>query len=176
MSKTITISDELENLIVDFCKDELNYHINESGCADEYDGEIKGQIELLKLLGYADFAEQFQEDYQSYLDENGFGVNEDGTPWYDWWNDVDYYLLYQDSDFKELLYHFRDENGLPTDDRDPLSDRMGHIVAEYVRDNAEGLGIIPDDTIPEFAFSRIVPILMNPEDEFWSSYEEGTVS
>jgi hypothetical protein len=40
MAKTITISDELEKLIVAFCDDELNYHINESGCAEEYHHEI----------------------------------------------------------------------------------------------------------------------------------------
>ena len=172
MSKTITISDELENLIVDFCKDELNYHINESGCADEYDGEIKGQIELLKLLGYTDLADQYQQEYQSYLDENGFGVNEDGTPWYDWWNDVDYYLLNQDSDFKAMMYAFRRTFGMPEDDDDPLSDRMGHLVVDYVQTNADRLGIVPDDTIAEFAFARIVPVLLNPEDDFWDSYEE----
>ena len=69
--KTITISTELEKEIYDFCDDELNYHINESGCAEEYEAEILAQIELLKLLGYTDLAEGYEEDYRTYLEESG---------------------------------------------------------------------------------------------------------
>lgn len=173
MAKTITISDELEKLIVDFCDDELNYHINESGCAEEYHHEIIAQIELLQLLGYDKVANDYQQDYQSYLDNNGFGENEDGTPWYDWWNDVDSYMLDQDSQFKETMYEFRRNNGLPTDNNDPLSDRLGHQIVEYIRENAADLNIdANDDTIPEFAFERILPIIMDPSIGFWFDYEE----
>ena len=65
--KTITITDELEKEIYDFCDDELNYHINESGCAEEYEAEILAQIELLKLLGYTEEAEEYAEDYRNQL-------------------------------------------------------------------------------------------------------------
>lgn len=70
MAKTIRISDSLEDKIVAFCDDELNYHINESGCAHEYEDEILAQIELLRLLGYTDMAAGYAEDYEIYLEEN----------------------------------------------------------------------------------------------------------
>lgn len=67
--KTITISPELEEKILDFCKDELTYHIEESGCAEQYDTEITAQIELLTLLGHEDVAKEYQELYSEYLKE-----------------------------------------------------------------------------------------------------------
>lgn len=67
MSKTITISPELESKIVDFCDDELNYHINESGCAEEYETEITAQIELLRLLGHDDLANAYQDYFDEYM-------------------------------------------------------------------------------------------------------------
>lgn len=170
MPKTITISDELAKRIVDFCEDELNYHINESGCADEYDSEIKAQVELLDLLGYSDRADKYRNEYQSYLDENGFGVNSDGTPWYDWWNDVDGYLLNVDPDFKDLMYNFAETYGIPTDDSD-LADKLGYTIRKYVQDNAESLGIDPtqqdDQVYTEFAFERILPMLLDESSDFW---------
>lgn len=172
MAKTITISDELEKLIVDFCDDELNYHINESGYAAEYDGEIKAQIELLKLLGYDTMASDYMKDYETYLYDNGFGTNEDGTPWYDWWNDVDYYLLDQDSAFREMVYDFRRKYGLPTGLNDQLADRLSYQIGKYVLDNADALGIEPDGTITEFADERILPTVIDPNAEFWNLYEE----
>lgn len=68
--RTITMSEELEEKIVRFCDDELNYHINESGCADEYEEEIEAQIELLQLLGYGEMAEDYENQYEEWLEEN----------------------------------------------------------------------------------------------------------
>ena len=64
MGKIIEITPELEKDIVYFCDDELNYHINESGCVDEYETEIKAQIELLRLLGYDDKANKYENEYK----------------------------------------------------------------------------------------------------------------
>lgn len=66
MCKTIKIRPQLEECIYDFCDDELNYHINESGCAEDYEYEIMAQIELLELLGYKDTAEEYRHDYRVY--------------------------------------------------------------------------------------------------------------
>ena len=65
--KTIKISKAMEKKIVAFCADELNYHINESGCANEYKDEIKAQIYLLEQLGYADMAREYKEQYEEEL-------------------------------------------------------------------------------------------------------------
>ena len=80
MSKTITISDELDKKIVDFCNDELNYHINESRFADEYEDETTAQIELLRLLGYKEMADKYESDFKSKMEE---GDEEDYEEDYD---------------------------------------------------------------------------------------------
>jgi hypothetical protein len=67
--KTITISPELEDSIVAFCDDELNYHINESGCADCYEIEIRAQIELLRLLGYEATAAGYEVSFENWMEE-----------------------------------------------------------------------------------------------------------
>lgn len=77
---TIEISEELEKLIVDFCNDELNYHINESGCAEEYKEEIDAQLELLRLLGYNTMREDYLEDYKQYLIDTEQDTNENVLP------------------------------------------------------------------------------------------------
>ena len=64
MAKTIRITPALERDIVAFCRDELNYHINESGCAEEYASEIKAQIKLLALLGYEGEADGYNDDFK----------------------------------------------------------------------------------------------------------------
>ncbi len=63
--KTIKISSEMEKKIVAFCDDELNYHINESGCADEYEDEIEAEIYLLNQLGYVDMANDYKAQYEA---------------------------------------------------------------------------------------------------------------
>ena len=68
MSKMIEISDELEKKIVAFCEDELNYHIHDSCYADEYESEITAQIELLRLLGYKDMADEYEDDFKGYME------------------------------------------------------------------------------------------------------------
>lgn len=69
MAKTITITDEMEDAIVNVCYDELNYHINESGCPDEYELEIKTQIEMLRLLGHNDLAESYENQFNAKIQE-----------------------------------------------------------------------------------------------------------
>lgn len=81
MSKTIKISDDLERKIYDFCMDELNYHIYECGCAEEYEDEIEAQIQLLSLLGYKDKAYEFSKGFEEYMDEL--------KPETEYWDDVD---------------------------------------------------------------------------------------
>lgn len=71
MSKTIKITPKLEERIVKFCDDELNYHINE--CADgcvEYKNEILAQLQLLNLLGYREMSKEYKEQYRECLTEN----------------------------------------------------------------------------------------------------------
>ena len=70
MDKVIRISEELEKKIVNFCDDELGYHIRESGCANEYAEEIEAQIELLRLLGHKEMADDYESDYHEALDES----------------------------------------------------------------------------------------------------------
>ncbi len=67
--KTIKVNAALEKRIVDFCTDELNYHINESGCAGEYHNEILAQIELLYHLGYKLDAARYENQYKHVLTE-----------------------------------------------------------------------------------------------------------
>lgn len=68
MEKTITISQEFEKDIVKMCNDELNYHINESGCVGEYESEIKTQIKLLRQLGYTDKADYYEKQFYSVME------------------------------------------------------------------------------------------------------------
>lgn len=67
MAKTITISDELAQNIYDFCEDELDWHINEC-VASEYESEILAQIELLRLLGYEEDADAWDEAYKETIE------------------------------------------------------------------------------------------------------------
>ena len=62
--KTIKISASLERDIIAFCDDELAYHINGSGCVNEYKKEIRAQIRLLQLLGEKEKAERFNEQFK----------------------------------------------------------------------------------------------------------------
>lgn len=66
-NKTITITPAHERDIVNFCDDELNYHINESGCPGEYRSEINAQIKLLQLLGHDDMAMSYKEQFKNAL-------------------------------------------------------------------------------------------------------------
>lgn len=64
MAKTIKVTPKMEEKIVAFCKDELNYHIHESGCPEEYKDECDAEIFLLKSLGYEDDAAKFKEEFK----------------------------------------------------------------------------------------------------------------
>ena len=59
----IDIDKTLKERMIEFCDDELNYHINESGCAESYHGETLAEIELLFLLGKPDWAMEYANDY-----------------------------------------------------------------------------------------------------------------
>lgn len=59
----IDVDEALKERTIAFCDDELNYHINESGYAEEYHGEILAEIELLFLLGKPDWAVEYADDY-----------------------------------------------------------------------------------------------------------------
>ena len=59
----IEFSNKLRKRTIAFCDDELNYHINESGCATDYHDEILAQIEILFLLGETEPAEQYAFEY-----------------------------------------------------------------------------------------------------------------
>ena len=68
--KTIVVTKEMEDKIYDFCDDELNYHINESGCADEYAGETEAEIYILRQLGYNEAADTYERQMEEYMEEN----------------------------------------------------------------------------------------------------------
>lgn len=74
MAKTITIHKATENKIVSMCKDELNYHIHESGCVSEYKSECEAQIFLLKNLGYEDEAADFSKKLRKALKEDRYSA------------------------------------------------------------------------------------------------------
>lgn len=83
----ITINRDLEKKIVAFCDDELNYHINECGCAEEYKNEIEAQIELLRLMGYDEMADEYEADFNEYMENADFdedfdddGIDDDEFP------------------------------------------------------------------------------------------------
>lgn len=67
--QNINISAALAEKIVDFCKNELQYHIHESRCSEEYKEESETQIELLKLLGHSELAEKYDEELKQSLED-----------------------------------------------------------------------------------------------------------
>ncbi len=73
----IEISKKLEERLIDSCHDELNYHIHESGCADEYHAENLAEIEMLYRLGLRRHARRLKTEYHRKLKEmirNGRGI------------------------------------------------------------------------------------------------------
>ncbi len=63
----VEFSDELRSRTIDFCKDELYYHISDCDRADEYDGENLAEIELLYRLGEKKLAKNYKDDYNDAL-------------------------------------------------------------------------------------------------------------
>ena len=65
----VKFSPSLASRTISFCLDELNYHIDESGCAEEYHDEILAQIELLFQLGEKDDAKMWLDSYKERLED-----------------------------------------------------------------------------------------------------------
>ncbi len=66
---TVKFSKKLADRTIAFCKDELNYHIRESGCAKEYHEETLAEIELLFRLGEKESAEEYKNQYLEELED-----------------------------------------------------------------------------------------------------------
>ena len=64
----ILFNDELMARTVEFCKDELSYHIGECE-SEEYHTENLAEIELLFRLGEQELAEEYRNDYSERLSE-----------------------------------------------------------------------------------------------------------
>lgn len=101
----------------------------------------------------------------------------DESEWYDWWNDVDGYLMGWDKEFKQLIYDFRKKNGWPKDFKDPLCDKLADAVYEYVRTHLDELDIDPsennDSDYREFADERMLDWLLEEPAayDFWADYK-----
>ena len=65
----IEFNEALRNRTIAFCKDELNYHINESGCPDEYHDETCAEIEILYRLGEERSAGNYKRQYLEVITE-----------------------------------------------------------------------------------------------------------
>ena len=102
----------------------------------------------------------------------------DESEWYDWWNDVDGYLMGWDKEFKQLIYDFRNKNGWPKDIHDPLCDKLADVVYEYVRTHLDKLDIDPsendDSDYREFAGERMIDWLLEDPAayDFWADYKD----
>lgn len=105
--KNIKVSSEMERKIIAFCDDELNYHINESGCADEYEDEIEAEIFLLTQLGCTDIADHYKEQYEAFKKNELY--------------DNDIVALSDD----EVIYAFIDDHLEEFVDFDPFEDQNG---------------------------------------------------
>ena len=67
--KTITISDELAKNILEFCRLELDYQIEESSEPEGWHFEVKTELALLKLISEGELAESYRADYIKCLEE-----------------------------------------------------------------------------------------------------------
>lgn len=104
-------------------------------------------------------------------------TEDDESEWYDWWDDVDGYLMGWDKEFKQLIYDFRNKNGWTTDLNDPLCDKLADVIYEYVRTHLDLLDIDPgendDSDYYEFARERMVYWLIDEPTayDFWADYK-----
>lgn len=74
----------LKEYTIGLCEDELNYHVNKSGCADEYHGDICVEIELLYRLGAEDSATSYKEQYLDFITKKGIeGLKKDFNKFWD---------------------------------------------------------------------------------------------
>ncbi len=107
--------------------------------------------------------------------------DDEESEWYDWWNDVDGYLLGYDDKFKKIIYNFRDTYGMPKNISDDLCDKLADVIFDYVKNNLERLGIDPnentDQDYSEFARERMVEWLVEPSlyGDFWNDYKGNSV-
>ena len=67
--KTITISPELEQKIVSSYRDDLDWFIKECDDPAESEDKIEAMIEILRLLGYKEDADNFEAGYKNALEE-----------------------------------------------------------------------------------------------------------
>lgn len=124
--KTIKIPDDMVSKIIDFCDDELNYHINESGCAEQYQGESEAEIFLLRELGQDSMADHYEEQLKEYLEETEEEPVKDSMP-------------YEDIPDKDLVEGFIEEHLEDFVGFDPYEDADGSdyraaraIVEDYM--------------------------------------------
>lgn len=163
-----------------------------SGDAYRYDSLTPSELEAI---------ENYDTEYWEYVKDHPFNLkpasitsstdtkyfanmvsaSDDGadeSEWYDWWNDVDCYLMGWDKEFKQLMYDFRKKNGWPTDFNDPLGDKLVDVVYEYVRTHLDKLGIDPnendDDDYMDFACNRMLEWLLEDPAayDFWADYKD----
>ncbi len=71
--KDILINSKLESVLVRMLEKELQYFINESGCALEYEENCRAKIELLRLMGYRELAGKYSADLRRHLAKNLIG-------------------------------------------------------------------------------------------------------
>ena len=69
MSKTIEISEELEQKIVSSYRNDLDWLIKECDDPAESEDKIESMIEVLRLLGYKEDADNFEAGYKNALEE-----------------------------------------------------------------------------------------------------------
>lgn len=75
IEKCIYLDEKNIQRTIDFCVDELNYHIFESGCAWEYHGENMAELEILCQLGVNE--SELLEDYITELQDECEDLDDD---------------------------------------------------------------------------------------------------
>lgn len=153
----------------------------------EYD--IPSETDINKYLGRINYCQKNGDvvpcdDVEGSTSVRGFtpahidDPDNEESEWYDWWNDVDGYLLRYDDNFKKITYDFRDKYGMPKNMSDDLCDKLADVIFDYVKNNLERLGIDPnentDQDYSEFARERMVEWLVEPSlyGDFWDDYTE----
>lgn len=143
--KTIKVSDEMVSKITAFCNDELNYHINESGCLECYKDESEAEIFLLRQLGENSAADRYETQLKEQLDE----LSEDSNKYSDGELIDDEVLVEEfiEDHLKDFAGFdpYKDTNGddyrsasnMVTEYLDSLSDEQLHQRADWIRKNKE---------------------------------------
>lgn len=63
------ITKDFKEEVYDTLTDEIEYYIFESHCVEEHESTIFAHIGMLKALGYKDIAEEYENDYESEVNE-----------------------------------------------------------------------------------------------------------